>query len=291
MEKLLERVSHILEALPYITRYSGKTIVIKYGGAAMAKADLKESFAQDIVLLKYVGMNPVIVHGGGPEINKLLENLQIPTEFVHGHRVTDSESMGVVEMVLTGKVNKQIVSLIHSAGGTAVGLSGKDGRLALAQRTKVEIELEGKKAESHDLGQVGKINRIDPSLIYTLQEKGFIPVISPVAESESGESLNINADTFAGELAGALQAEKLILLTDTEGILIDGKLVTGLNESKVQDYIRSGEISGGMIPKAQCCISALQKGVKRAHIIDGRVPHSVLIEILTDKGIGSLIEK
>ncbi|EPG65822.1 acetylglutamate kinase [Leptospira wolffii] len=290
MEQSFERVNHILEALPYITKYSGKTVVIKYGGAAMAKADLKESFAKDIVLLKYVGIHPIIVHGGGPEINRLLDTLNIPTEFVHGHRVTNSETMDVVEMVLTGKVNKQIVSMINAEGGNAVGLSGKDGNLALASKTKIEVDIEGKSSEFVDVGLVGKIDKIDPTVILSLQEKGFIPVISPVAESAQGESLNINADTFAGELAGALKAEKLILLTDTSGILIDGKLVTGLNRALVKDYIRKGDITGGMIPKVECCLSAIDQGVRRTHIIDGRVPHSILIEIFTDQGIGSLIE-
>lgn len=254
----------------------------------MAKADLKESFAKDIVLLKYVGIHPVIVHGGGPEINRLLDALQIPTEFVHGHRVTDAETMDVVEMVLTGKVNKQIVSMINAEGGNAVGLSGKDGNLAEASKTKIEIE--GASPQLVDVGLVGKIDKIDPTVVLSLQEKGFIPVISPVAESIKGESLNINADTFAGELAGALKAEKLILLTDTSGILIDGKLVTGLNRALVKDYIRKGEITGGMIPKVECCLTAIDQGVRRTHIIDGRVPHSILIEIFTDQGIGSLIE-
>lgn len=290
MEKLFERVNHILEALPYITKYSGKTVVIKYGGAAMAKADLKESFAKDIVLLKYVGIHPVIVHGGGPEINRLLESLKIPTEFVHGHRVTDSQTMDVVEMVLTGKVNKQIVSMINAQGGNAVGISGKDGNLAKATKTPIEIELEGQEKQLFDVGLVGKIETINPEILLNLQKEGFIPVISPVAESATGDSLNINADTFAGEVAGALKAEKLILLTDTEGILIDGKLATGLNRGKVKDYIRKGEISGGMIPKVECCLTAIDQGVRRTHIIDGRVPHSILIEIFTNQGIGSLIE-
>ncbi|MBM9576097.1 acetylglutamate kinase [Leptospira sp. 201903070] len=290
MEKLFERVNHILEALPYITKYSGKTVVIKYGGAAMAKADLKESFAKDIVLLKYVGIHPVIVHGGGPEINRLLESLKIPTEFVHGHRVTDSQTMDVVEMVLTGKVNKQIVSMINAQGGNAVGISGKDGNLAKATKAPIEIELEGQETQLFDVGLVGKIETINPEILLNLQKEGFIPVISPVAESATGDSLNINADTFAGEVAGALKAEKLILLTDTEGILIDGKLATGLNRGKVKDYIRKGEISGGMIPKVECCLTAIDQGVRRTHIIDGRVPHSILIEIFTDQGIGSLIE-
>jgi acetylglutamate kinase len=285
MEKQIEKVNHILEALPYITKYNGKTIVIKYGGAAMIKEELKASFAKDIVLLKYLGIQPVVVHGGGPEINSLLDALKIHSEFIRGNRVTTPETMDVVEMVLTGRVNKQIVSLINENGGTAVGISGKDGKMALAE--KLFLNVDGKDI---DLGQVGKIKTIDTSLIKNLLEDNFIPVISPIAYSQDGSSMNINADTMAGAIAGALQAEKLILLTDTEGILIQGKLVTGLNKKRVHEFIETGEISGGMIPKVECCLSAIESGVKRTHIIDGRVAHSVLIEIFTDTGVGSLIE-
>ncbi|BDA80901.1 acetylglutamate kinase [Leptospira kobayashii] len=290
MELQLEKINHILEALPYLIKYSGKTIVIKYGGAAMIEEDLKASFAEDIVLLKYLGINPVVVHGGGPEINQLIKSLNLNTQFVRGHRVTDEPTMEVVEMVLTGKVNKQIVSLIQEKGGKTVGLSGKDGGLTLAEKYLMEFEDENGKMQSLDLGLVGQITNVNPSLIHTLQAEDFIPIISPVSVSKEGKTLNINADTMAGAIAASLSAEKLILLTDTPGILIDGQLVTGLNKQKIDEYIRSGQISGGMIPKVECCLDAMRGGVKRAHIIDGRVPHSVLIEVLTNQGIGSLIE-
>ncbi len=290
MEEQLEKIEHILEALPYLIKYSGKTVVIKYGGAAMVQEELKGSFAEDIVLLKYLGINPVVVHGGGPEINQLIESLKLKTEFIRGHRVTDAPTMEVVEMVLTGKVNKQIVSLIQEKGGKAVGISGKDGNLARAEKYDMEIEDERGQSHKVDLGLVGQITQVDPTLIYTLQSQGFIPIISPVAFSSSGQTLNINADTMAGAISGALKAEKLILLTDTPGILINGQLVTGLTKPHIDTYIKTKQISGGMIPKVQCCLEALTYGVRRTHIIDGRVPHSVLIEMLTDKGIGSLIE-
>ncbi|MCC6276143.1 MAG: acetylglutamate kinase [Leptospiraceae bacterium] len=290
MNESLERVNHILEALPYITKFAGKIIVIKYGGAAMAKEDLKESFAKDIVLLKYLGIHPIVVHGGGPEINQMVEKLGLSTEFVRGHRITDSQTMEVVEMILTGKVNKQIVSRINSVGGKAIGISGRDGKLAVAEKESLQFENEKGIIESIDIGLVGKIKTINENILISLQKEGFIPVVSPVAESDRGEPLNINADTMAGMLAGALKAEKLILLTDTEGILINKKLVTGLNKEKIEGYIKDGSISGGMIPKVECCLSAIDRGIKRAHIIDGRIPHSILLEIFTDSGIGSLIE-
>jgi acetylglutamate kinase len=255
MEKQIEKVNHILEALPYITKYNGKTIVIKYGGAAMIHEELRGSFAQDIVLLKFLGINPVVVHGGGPEINGLLKALNIKSEFIRGNRVTTSETMDVVEMVLTGRVNKQIVSLINEQGGKAVGISGKDGKMALAEKLYMNID-----GEEIDLGLVGKIKEIDTSLLDNLRDENFIPVISPIAYSAEGTSMNIN------------------------------KLVTGLNRSKVEEYIASGDITGGMIPKVECCISAIDQGVKRSHIIDGRVAHAVLLEIFTDSGVGSLIE-
>ncbi|WCL47552.1 acetylglutamate kinase [Leptospira sp. GIMC2001] len=285
MESQIEKVNHILEALPYITKFNGKTIVIKYGGAAMIKEELKASFAQDIVLLKYLGIHPVVVHGGGPEINSLLKALNIQSEFIRGNRVTTQETMDVVEMVLTGRVNKQIVSLINGKGGKAVGISGKDGKLALAEKLPMIVD-----GVELDLGFVGKVTQVDTSLIENLRKENFIPVISPIAYSAEGHSMNINADTMAGAIAGALNAEKLILLTDTEGILVNGKLVTGLNKKRVQDYIDSGDITGGMIPKVECCLDAINNGVRRTHIIDGRVAHSVLMEIFTDTGVGSLIE-
>ena len=229
MNEKIERVNHILEALPYITKFAGKIIVIKYGGAAMAKEDLKESFARDIVLLKYLGIHPIVVHGGGPEINQMVEKLGFTSEFVRGHRITDAQTMEVVEMILTGKVNKQIVSQINLAGGNAVGISGRDGKLAIAEKELLEFENEKGIAETIDIGLVGKIKFINEKILLSLEKDGFIPVVSPVAETEEGSPLNINADTMAGFLAGALKAEKLILLTDTEGILIDKRLVTGLN--------------------------------------------------------------
>ncbi len=290
MEEKLEKINHILEALPYLIKYSGKTIVIKYGGAAMVQEDLRASFAEDIVLLKYLGINPVVVHGGGPEINQLIKSLNLNTQFIRGQRVTDEATMEVVEMVLTGKVNKQIVSLIQEKGGKAVGLSGKDGNLAYAEKFLMEFEDESGKVQSLDLGLVGQVNEVNPSILFTLQAEGFIPIISPVAMSKEGQTLNINADTMAGAIAASLKAEKLILLTDTPGILIDGNLVTGLNKQLIDGYIKTGDISGGMIPKVECCLDALDGGVKRTHIIDGRVAHSVLIEVLTNQGIGSLIE-
>lgn len=286
-----EKINHILEALPYLINYSGKTIVIKYGGAAMVEEELKASFAEDIVLLKYLGINPVVVHGGGPEINSLIKSLNLNTQFIRGHRVTDEPTMEVVEMVLTGKVNKQIVSLIQEKGGKPVGLSGKDGGLAIAEKYLMEVEGEDGKVQKIDLGLVGEIAEVDSNILLTLQREGFIPIISPVAMSKEGQTLNINADTMAGAIAQALHADKLILLTDTPGILIDGQLVTGLKKADIQGYIKTGQISGGMIPKVECCLGAIDSGVKRAHIIDGRVPHSVLIEILTNQGIGSLIEQ
>jgi len=289
MQNAISQVKSILEALPYIREFSHKIIVIKYGGAAMVKDELKESFATDIVLLKYVGIQPVIVHGGGPEINHFLKALQLSSQFVQGHRITDKATMEVVEMVLSGKVNKEIVSLIASKGGKAVGISGKDGRTGIAEVHKLEITNEKGVQEMVDLGLVGEIKTVDPSLIQSLLSNDFIPVISPVAESQSGETLNINADTMAGAIAGAIGAEKLILLTDTEGVLIDGTLANSLNKSQVSQHISSGKISGGMIPKVNCCTRALELGVKNAHIIDGRLEHSILLELFTNTGIGTMI--
>ncbi len=289
MQNAISQVKSILEALPYIREFSQKIVVIKYGGAAMVKDELKESFARDIVLLKYVGIQPVIVHGGGPEINHYLKALQLSSQFVQGHRITDKPTMEVVEMVLSGKVNKEIVSLIASKGGKAVGISGKDGGTGIAEIYKPEVTLENGKKETVDLGLVGEIHTVNPSLLLSLLSNDFIPVISPVAESRSGETLNINADTMAGAIAGALGAEKLILLTDTEGVLIDGSLANSLSQKEVQEHITSGKISGGMIPKVMCCTSALEKGVKKAHIIDGRLEHSLLLELFTNTGIGTMI--
>jgi acetylglutamate kinase len=289
MEENISKIKNILEALPYITEFANKTLVIKYGGAAMIKEDLKESFARDIVLLKYLGMHPIIVHGGGPEINQILDILKLPVQFVRGHRVTDDKTMEVVEMVLSGKLNKQIVSLINSKSGNAVGISGRDGKLAIGEIQKIETKDDNGKIELVDVGFVGKITKINKAFLKSLLDANIIPVISPVAEDENGHALNINADTMAGAIAGAINAEKLILLTDTPGILINGKLADSLNESQVQEFIQSGDISGGMIPKVECCLDAIQNGVKKTHIIDGRVQHSILIELFTKSGIGTLI--
>ena len=291
MQSEIARVETLLEALPYIRRFSGKTIVIKYGGAAMDKADLRDQFARDITLLQYVGIRPVIVHGGGPMINSLLDRLGVKSEFVDGHRVTDEESMQIVEMVLAGQVNKSIVSLINFSGGKAVGLTGRDGNLARARLHGFQKKAADGSLVEVSLGRVGHVTPedIDCSIIETLEYDGFIPVIAPVAFDDQGKPLNINADTMAGAIASALKAEKLILLTDTPGVMKDGKTLTGLNSAKVQALMQEGIIQGGMIPKVKCCLAALEHGVVRTHIIDGRVPHALLLEILTDTGVGTLI--
>ena len=284
------QIAHVLiEALPYIKRFKGKTLVVKYGGNAMVDERLKNSFARDIVLLKLVGINPVVVHGGGPQIGKLLEKLGKTSQFVQGMRVTDEETMDVVEMVLGGLVNNEIVNLINQNGGSAVGLTGKDGDLIraekiLLQQTSPVTQLQ----ESVDLGLVGKVKSIDPNIINVLVESDFIPVIAPIGVGDDGLSYNINADLVAGKVAEVLRAEKLILLTNTAGILDrDGALLTGLSLSEVDSLIEDGTISGGMIPKVHCATDALRTGVKSAHIIDGRVDHAVLLELLTDQGIGT----
>lgn len=289
MQTAIEKVENLLETLPYIREFREKIIVIKYGGAAMIQPELKSSFARDIVLLRYVGAYPVVVHGGGPEINNILKALDIKSEFIQGHRVTDAPTMEAVEMVLSGKLNKQITSLISSHGGSSVGISGRDGNLATAEIHKAEVEDKEGNLQLMDLGLVGRITEVRPELVKSLISQGFIPVISPVAENKSGHALNINADTMAGALASALKAEKLILLTDTEGVIIDGKLRDSLTEHEVKHMIQSGKISGGMIPKSNCCLDALRGGTKKAHIIDGRKPHSILLELFTDQGIGTMI--
>jgi len=284
-----QRARILLEALPYIQRFHKKTVVIKYGGAAMDKADLRDQFAQDVVLLQYVGIRPIIVHGGGPQINQLLKNLHIESHFVAGHRYTTPETMEVVEMILSGKVNKEIVAQISQAGGRAVGISGKDAALVRARRHRLEEKTADGQTQSIDLGLVGDVESVEPGVLAALDEKGFIPVIAPVALGNNGETLNINADTMAGAIAAALPAEKLILLTDTPGILENGETVTGLTPDRVQRLIDNGVIQGGMLPKVECCLRALRQGVKRTHIIDGRVPHALLLEIFTDQGVGTLI--
>ncbi len=283
----------LIEALPYIRRFQDKTIVIKYGGNAMEDDALKSSFARDVVLMKLVGMNPVIVHGGGPQIKALLDKLGKKSEFVDGMRVTDSETMDVVEMVLGGSVNKEIVSLINKHGGNAVGLSGKDGDLIRARKLVVKRNSQEVKAnEIIDIGHVGEVDSIDTEVIDLLTRGDFIPVIAPVGVDEEGQSYNINADLVAGKMAEVLTAEKLIMLTNTAGILDqDGKVLTGLSAEQVDDLISQSVIHGGMLPKIQSALDAVNGGVNSAHIIDGRVPHAVLLEIFTDVGVGTLINR
>ena len=276
----------LIEALPYIQALDQKTVVIKFGGNAMVDESLKSSFAQDIVLLKQVGVNPVIVHGGGPQIGKLLEQIGKESRFIEGMRVTDHETMDVVEMVLGGLVNKQIVSLINRHGGRAVGLTGKDGGLINARK----MNLGKGDSESTDLGQVGEVESIDPSVVQMLDDDDFIPVIAPIGVGEDGASYNINADLVAGELAAVLGAEKLLLLTNTPGVLdLEGQLITGIDAEKTDSLIEQNIIQGGMLPKVKCALDAVRAGVKTSHIIDGRVRHSVLLELLTDTGVGTLI--
>jgi acetylglutamate kinase len=277
----------LIEALPYIQALDQKTVVIKFGGNAMVDENLKSSFAQDIVLLKQVGVNPVIVHGGGPQIGKLLERIGKESRFIEGMRVTDGETMDVVEMVLGGLINKQIVSLINRHGGRAVGLTGKDGGLINARKMK----LAGAGAENQDLGQVGEVDSIDPAVVQMLDDDDFIPVIAPIGVGKDGASYNINADLVAGKLAAVLGAEKLLLLTNTAGVLDpEGKLLTGISPEETDQMIEQGIIHGGMLPKVGCALAAVKSGVKTGHIIDGRVKHSVLLELLTDGGVGTLIK-
>ena len=286
------QIAHVLiEALPYIKRFKGKTLVIKYGGNAMTETHLKHSFARDIVLLKLVGINPVVVHGGGPQIGNLLGRLGKTSQFVQGMRVTDAETMDVVEMVLGGLVNKEIVNLINQHGGSAVGLTGKDGDLVRAEKISVtQRSPETDEPEIIDLGHVGRVKSIDPSILETLVNSDFIPVIAPIGVGDDGFSYNINADLVAGKMAEVLKAEKLMLLTNTAGILDkQGHLLTGLSLQEVDDLIADETISGGMIPKVGCATDALKGGVKSVHIIDGRVEHAVLLELLTDRGIGTLL--
>lgn len=284
MSESTQQVAKILiEALPYIQRFHGKTIVIKYGGNAMIDDALKESFARDVVLMKVVGMNPVVVHGGGPQISGTLDRVGKSSEFIDGLRVTDSETMDVVEMVLGGLVNKEIVNLINSHGGKAVGLSGKDGDMIRARK------LSSGKADV-DYGHVGEVHRINPALVSTLEADRFIPVIAPIGAGDDGATYNINADSVAGALASVLNAEKLVLMTNTPGVLDkQGALLTGLDAQLVDKLKADGTIQGGMLPKVDCALNAVKSGVKTSHIIDGRVNHALLLEVLTDKGVGTLI--
>jgi acetylglutamate kinase len=295
-----QRTAHVIadvliEALPYIQRFKGKTVVVKFGGNAMVDEDLKNSFARDIVLMKLVGFNPIVIHGGGPQIGQLLTKLGKTSDFVDGMRVTDSETMDVVEMVLGGLVNKEIVNLINRNGGKAVGLTGKDGDFIRAKKLHLEIrEKPGasidQPPEIIDLGHVGEVSSIDPAVVNMLGCSDFIPVIAPIGVGEDGQSYNINADLVAGKIAEILKAEKLILLTNTAGILDkQGNLLTGLTLKDVEDLIADGTISGGMIPKTRCATDAIKGGVNRVHIIDGRVEHAVLLELFTNQGVGTLL--
>ncbi|RFA30048.1 acetylglutamate kinase [Alkalilimnicola ehrlichii] len=285
------QVAHVLiEALPYIQRFSGKTIVVKYGGNAMTEEHLKHSFARDIVLMKLVGFNPVVVHGGGPQIGKLLDRIGKESRFIEGMRVTDAETMDVVEMVLGGLVNKEIVNLINAKGGRAVGLTGKDGDLIRARKLTLSRRQAEQGSEDVDIGFVGEVASIDASVVDMLDHGEFIPVIAPIGVGEDGRSYNINADLVAGKIAEVLGAEKLILLTNTPGVLDkQGELLTGLNAARVESLIEDGTIQGGMLPKIRCALDAVQGGVRAAHIIDGRVEHAVLLELFTDQGVGTLI--
>jgi len=283
-----EKARTLAEALPYIRRFHGKTIVVKLGGNAMLDEALQAGFARDVVLLKLVGMNPVVVHGGGPQIEKLLAQLGIQSEFVQGMRVTDAATMDVVEMVLGGAVNKDIVTLINQAGGRAVGLTGQDGGFIRAR--KMMMPAKDRPNEFLDIGQVGEIEVIDPRVIATLEEGGFIPVVAPIGIGDDGHSYNINSDLVAGKLAEVLRAEKLVLLTNTPGVLDDkGALLTGVTPREIDAMVASGALSGGMLPKISSALDAARSGVKSVHIIDGRVPHALLLEVLTDQGVGTLI--
>jgi len=278
----------LAEALPYIRRFHGKTIVVKFGGNAMADASLQAGFARDVVLLKLVGMDPVVVHGGGPQIERLLKQLGIKSEFVQGMRVTDAATMDVVEMVLGGAVNKDIVTLINQAGGKAVGLTGQDG--AFIRARKLMMPSPERPSELLDIGQVGEVESIDPRVIDSLEQGGFIPVVAPIGVGGDGLSYNINADLVAGKLAEVLRAEKLILMTNTPGVLDEqGRLLTGITPRQIDEMVAAGTLSGGMLPKISSALEAARSGVRSVHIIDGRVPHALLLEVLTDRGVGTLI--
>lgn len=295
MKDAVEKAGILIEALPYIRKFYGKTVVIKYGGHAMVNDDLKQAVIKDVILMKLIGINPVIVHGGGPEITDMLKRLNIPSAFVGGCRVTDPATMEIVEMVLVGKINKEIVALINRHGGKAVGLSGKDGNLIQAVK-KMGKSVDGDGLESlQDIGFVGDVKNINPEIIQTVIGEGYIPIVAPVGVGEEGESYNINADYVAGEIAASLNADKLILLTDVEGIFEDysnkDSLISELKIGEVEEKIACGVISGGMIPKVECCVQALQSGVATTHILDGRIPHSILLEVFTDRGIGTMVLK
>jgi acetylglutamate kinase len=291
VKKYVERAEILLEALPYIRRFYNKTLVIKYGGHAMVDEDLKTNFARDVVMLKYIGINPVVVHGGGPQIGSFLKKLGKESKFVQGMRVTDEETMNIVEMVLVGKVNKEIVGLVNQQGGRAVGLSGKDGDLIRAEKYLLtEEKAKDTPPEIIDLGLVGKVKAINADLITALTKDGFIPVIAPTGVGDQGETYNINADIVAGEVAAALKAEKLVLLTDVSGVMSkDKQLIHTMDNADALRLIDDGTVQGGMFPKVKCCLKALKGGVQKAHIVDGRLKHTMLLEIFTDSGIGTEI--
>ena len=296
MNKLIKKADVLIEALPYIRTFKGKTVVIKYGGHAMTDAPLKERFAQNVVLLKYVGLNPVIVHGGGPQIDQMLDRLGMVAKFRHGVRVTDAATMEIVEMVLAGRINMEIVDLLNRHGGQAVGLSGKDGGLMLtkpltakAWAESIEKDLDSDDSDA-DFGFVGDVKSIDPTLLLKLQEDNYIPVIAPIGTDREGNTYNINADLVAGAIAAALKAEKLVMLTDVKGIRdANGRHLPTVSRKDVQRRVKRGTISEGMLPKVHACVDALAGGVGKAHIIDGRTPHAILLEIFTHKGIGTEI--
>ena len=294
MKKSIEKAEILLEALPFIRKFFGKTIVVKYGGNAMVSEELKEDFARDIVLMKYVGINPVIIHGGGPQIGETLDALGIKSEFFQGQRITDKQTIDVVEMVLGGKVNKEIVALINRHGGSAVGITGKDGDLILAKRhRKMKVSPETDRPEIMDLGLVGEITKVNPKILETLDDNDFIPVIAPIGNGENKETLNINADFVASAIASALKAEKLILMTNTQGVRgKDKSLISELTRRKVATLVKSKVIRDGMLPKVNSCLEALKAGVAKTHIIDGTIKHSLILEVFTEKGIGTqIIEK
>ncbi|HBS60706.1 MAG TPA: acetylglutamate kinase [Firmicutes bacterium] len=288
----IQRAEVLIEALPYIKQYHGKTVVVKYGGNAMINDELKLKVMQDIVLMKHVGINVVIVHGGGPEITAMMKLLGKEPDWVHGLRVTDAETMAIAEMVLVGKINPAIVALINHLGGKAVGLSGKDGGMVRAHKRLVRKTIDGRE-ETFDIGFVGDVDRVDPTVIKAVSNAGYIPVIAPVGAGENNESYNINADYVAGDVAGALGADKLLMLTDVEGVFRDytdkSTLITAMTGTEAEELIAGGIISGGMIPKVQACMNAIDKGVKKVNIIDGRLPHAILLELFTKQGIGTEI--
>lgn len=294
MKESIAKAKVLVESLPYLREFNQKTVVIKYGGHAMVDEELKKSFALDVILMKYIGINPVIVHGGGPQINRFLAKMQITSSYVQGMRVTDGETMDVVEMVLVGKVNKEIVGLINHCGGKAVGLSGRDGDLVQASKLKVKVKADDptRPPELIDLGRVGQVTKVNADILQTLDARDFIPVIAPVGVGEDGQAYNINADLVAGAIASELKAVKLILLTDVEGVKDQaGQLLSTIRQDEVEGLIDAGVITGGMIPKVRCCTKALANGVEKTHIVDGRREHAILLEIFTREGIGTEIVK